>query len=140
MLRFLCPAVLVALSLGCGGSSKKPVHPVQGQVRYQGRPTPQAVVILHPEDAKDPAAPRPIGHVDDKGNFALTSYASDDGAPEGTYRVSVSWHLASRVPGRADETVTQNYLPARYGNPDTSNLRVTITKGSNRLDPITLTR
>ena len=51
----------------------------------------------------------------------------------------MSWNLASRVPGTGDETVTRNYLPARYGNPAASGLRVTITKGTNQLDPIALT-
>jgi hypothetical protein len=96
------------------------------------------MVTLHPVVGSSKDAVRPVGYADDNGYFALTSYQKGDGAPEGEYRVTVSWLLATKVRGAADEYVTRNYLPARYSAADRSGLRVTIAKGNNDLPPFEL--
>src|SRR4051794_24262711 len=85
--------VVVALAglVGCAGK-RKPVTPVQGQLTVDGTPAAQAVVVFHPVEGGDDV--RPTGTVDDQGNFKLTTYAPDDGAPEGEYLVSVTWYRA----------------------------------------------
>ena len=60
-----------------------PVYPVKGQVFYEGRPAAGAVVILH-RATMAAHAPRPRGRADAKGEFALTTYQTADGAPAGT--------------------------------------------------------
>src|SRR5687767_12131219 len=47
--------VLVA-ALGCSQSERLPVHPVEGQLTWQGQPLPSAFVVLHPKDAADARA------------------------------------------------------------------------------------
>jgi hypothetical protein len=134
-------AALVALALAalcpaCAKSGRKPVYPVQGQVLVKGRPAAQAQVTFHPLDG-GPDAVRPVGHVDEHGRFRLTTYGDGDGAPEGEYRVTVQWFLATRARG-SDEYQSVNYLPARYGRAETSGLRATITRGDNNLPTIDL--
>jgi hypothetical protein len=66
---------------------------------------------------------------------SLTSFRAGDGAPEGQYRVSVVWYLAS-TPRRAvegDETNVRNYLPEVYAHAETTPLRATISRGKNNL-------
>jgi hypothetical protein len=138
LLSMLVVLTLAALCPACS-SGRKPVHPARGQVLVKGRPATRAQITFHPVDETGPAIVRPVGSVDDKGNFTLTSYKEGDGAPEGEYRVTVQWFLATRTghPG-GDDTVAVNYLPERYGRADTSGLRVTINKGDNELPPFVL--
>ena len=135
-------AVLVALALAalcpaCAKSGRKPVYPVQGQVLVKGRPAAQAQVTFHPLEDGGPDSVRPVGHVDAQGRFRLTTYAEGDGAPEGEYRVTVQWFLATRA-GGSDEYQSVNYLPARYARAETSGLRATVTRGENDLPTIDL--
>jgi hypothetical protein len=128
----LAGAVLFAW--GCGNSDRKPVYPVHGQVLVDGQPAAEALVTFHPvRVGKD--SPRAVGNVDAKGNFRLTTYTQGDGAPEGEYQVSVHWFLATPVPDAAggEEHQTVNVLPARYADPGSSGLRVTVARGSNEL-------
>jgi hypothetical protein len=131
----LIAAGLVSLLPGCRKSARKPVYPVRGQVLYRGRPTAHALVTFHPLEDDGPAAVRPVAEADEQGRFTLTTYAAGDGAPEGEYRVTVQWLLASRsqFPGQGDDYVTSNYLPDRYGRPDTSGLQATVVPGDNEL-------
>jgi hypothetical protein len=129
---------LAALCPACARSGRKPVFPVQGQVLVKGRPAARAQVTFHPVEGSGPDTVRPVGHVDERGRFRLTTYAEGDGAPEGEYRVTVQWFLATRTRGGADDYQSVNYLPARYGRAETSGLRATVTRGDNNLPTIEL--
>ena len=97
---------------------------MKGQVLYEGKPATGAVVILHSShDGVD--ASRPRGRADANGEFALTTYETDDGAPAGTYVVTVEWRRAEDHPEQGTEL-----LPSAYGDPRTSKLRVTVTPQS----------
>jgi hypothetical protein len=122
----------------CAPSGRKPVYPVHGQVLLEGKPVPGAQVILHPLQDDDRDHPvRPLGQVGADGSFQLTTYDATDGAPEGTYAATVS---LLQKPRGAEGDVSQNLLPPRYANPQTSPLRVEIGKGQNELPPFQLTR
>jgi hypothetical protein len=133
----------LALSVaGCGGECRKPVFPANGQVLYDGKPIPHALVTLHPLDPADKDAARPHGKVDKDGNFVLTTYDANDGAPAGEYAVTVEWWLTSataRTP-EGDSPPPTNRLPARYARPETSKLRVRIEEGGNQIPLIKLSR
>src|SRR5205823_1996593 len=93
--RAIRPRLLLLLSLlaaGCG-DPRKPVYPVEGTVLVDGKPAARAIVTFQPVGDNSPTAVRPVGHVDEKGKFTLTSYRQDDGAPEGEYAVTVTWYL-----------------------------------------------
>jgi hypothetical protein len=129
-LALFCPA--------CSGPSHPPVYPVRGQILVKGKPAANAMVTLHPIGDNGRDTIRPVGYADDSGHFTLTSYEKGDGAPEGEYRVTVSWLLATKARGSADDYVTRNHLPVRYSAADRSGLRVTIAKGNNDLPPFEL--
>jgi len=129
-----CVGLALVVS-GCGGG-RKPVYPVHGEVRVNGRAPAHAMVTFHPVADDGPAAVLPIGSVDDQGRFTLTSYAAGDGAPEGEYRVTVAWFLSSGRPG--DDSPPANYLPVRYARPDTTPLHAVVHKGAANLDPFQL--
>lgn len=139
--------VAVATCTGCGDSSSagnKPVFPTQGTVTYLGQGAAGVVVTLHPSGANDPAAIYPHGTTDASGAFQLTSYVLNDGAPVGTYQVSLKWPDTSYQPRTPEERENMlmgerpDRFRGRYLNPATSNLTVTITEGENQLPPFDL--
>ena len=137
---FLSVTIIIPL-VGCGSDGRKPVYPTKGRVAFKGQPTPHAQVSLHPVGSADKDAPHPTGKVLDDGTFLLTSYHGNDGAPAGEYTVTVQWWLSTAKKGsREGDGETINRLPARYGRPETSGLKVRIEPGDNELPVIKLTQ
>ena len=113
----------------------KTLVPVKGRVLFEGKPVPYALVVFHPL-AEEGETIRPRGQVAEDGSFQLTSYAAQDGAPPGEYRVTVEWWLA-RTGSDAPPT---NRLPARYSKAATSRLQARIAEGTHELPTFKLTR
>lgn len=143
----------MALCVGCGGKDRLAVNPVRGRVEYQGRGIPGAVVIFHPmEDASDKAKKmRPFAYADGDGNFQLKTYVDGDGAPPGTYRVSIVASSGgpavergadvSASEGKAAPSPGVRIPPAvsqKYRSVDSSGIQVTIHEGENNLEPFAL--
>ena len=67
-------ALLLVLVVGC---SKQPtlveVHPVNGQVLFDGKPAAGATVVFHPKDRSN-TFPTPSAKADNQGHFSLTTY------------------------------------------------------------------
>jgi hypothetical protein len=136
---FRCPllkALTVAiLALGVAGCSKsrKPVMAVRGQVLYRGQPANGALVVFNPVGETDPKTVRPQGLVGGDGTFEMSTYGEKDGAPAGEYAVTFVWLIEN--PRTKKEF---SPLPLRYMHPDQSGVRVTVTQGSNQLQPFRL--
>jgi tetratricopeptide (TPR) repeat protein len=117
---------------GRGGRLR--VYPARGKATYAGQPMQNATIFLHPINVKDRLHPRPQATVDAEGNFVLTSYTKDDGAPVGEYKVTVQWFDTSNQTG-----MPVNVLPTKYAKPETSDITMRIDKAKeNLLPPITL--
>src|SRR5262245_36674275 len=86
------PAIALAVVLlgGCG-DGRAPVYPVTGQVLVKGKPADGAFLVFHPTGEVEANTPRPYATADAEGNFRLTTYTSGDGAPAGSFRVTVVW-------------------------------------------------
>ncbi len=82
---------------------------------------------------------RPYARTDEHGQFTVSTYGMNDGAPAGEYQVSVSWkgHLRDIPPDQRD--ALPELLPARYGDATTSGIRVRVAPGDNALETIDLT-
>ena len=90
----LAAALVAALVLpSCGGSDLRKTYPVTGTLTVDGKPAPAGVVVsLHPQFTETDRLPiHPRGATDDAGRFTITTYNTDDGAPEGEYVVTVEW-------------------------------------------------
>ena len=85
--------LLVVAAAGCGGEKKIAVHPVKGQVLYDGKPAAGVQVFLSPTSA--PMRPQipsnPYGKTDANGEFTITTFTDGDGAAEGGYQVIFHW-------------------------------------------------
>jgi hypothetical protein len=126
LLISLIPLVFV----GCGkGDSRTPTHAVRGKVTDGSKPLAHAQVVFHPI-ATTAGTPKPRAKTDANGEFSLTTYDGNDGAPAGQYKVSVEQLLAD--PKNPDAGPT-NRLPAKYADPEKSGLTATVNAGPNEL-------
>jgi hypothetical protein len=89
-------------------------------------------------DLKGPGTIPPVGTTDANGEFALTSYEPDDGAPAGKFQVTVFW--PEPIPEGADEEMFQpkDRLKEKYLDPETSQLSAEIPVGGAELAPFEL--
>jgi hypothetical protein len=127
LLAALVVSPVLLASAACGGPKRLPLYPVTGQVSFKGKPTPGALVVFQHLQHN---AVQPSGYVREDGSFQLTTYAKDDGAPEGEYTVMITWTERDARPDPKTGEVP-NRLPARYASPRTSGLRVKVEKGTN---------
>lgn len=96
MKRVVCLLPVLALAAGCGpGKAPVVVHPVSGQVNYNGKPAAGVQVFLLPTSA--PIVPdipsNPHGVTGSDGRFKLTTFTEGDGAAEGGYQVILLWPM-----------------------------------------------
>lgn len=121
-------------AVGCGsagppGPEKLPVVPAGGKVMFQGKPLPNASVSFQHAEGKV----APSGKTDAQGNFKLTTYGSEDGAPAGNYKVTVAVSAVQEIePGvlaPEPEGGFKSPIPEKYGNPATSGLTAEVPAG-----------
>ena len=140
--RLRAPAILALVCLAAGGcgdvlSDRVAVHPVKGSISFQGQPLVGAFLSLHSKGTS-PDAPAPRASVNPDGTFHLSTFESNDGAPEGEYVVTVKWYKPVKVKG---ELVSgPNALPIKYAHPHSAALEVNVASGENQLPPIQLKR
>ncbi len=138
--RLLLLLLLSLLVASCQRGVKfKTVYPVKGRVLVNGKPAEGVTVmfnLLNDPSLTDPSElyVKPKGKTDAEGWFTLTTYKGNDGIPAGNYAVTLFW-----VPkGFAGDFDKANKLPARYKDPETSEIKVTIAAKNNVLEPFDL--
>ncbi len=129
-LAMLCVTVMVS---GCEkGEARLSTFKVSGKVVQKGKAVPNATVVFHANRTEEGfIKPRAITKPD--GTFELTTYESGDGAPAGTYEVSIEQWLRAKP-----EESPENRLPAVLSNPTTSGLKATVADAVNDLSPFEL--
>jgi hypothetical protein len=146
MRKYVHPAIFVVacvclavLFSSCAKKSRSQVYPVHGQVfDKNNKPAAGALVIFHPVDKNGPDSAKPIARVDEKGNYALTTYEKNDGGPEGEYIITIQWLQPPANPFGADKE-GQDRLKGRYRDPKNSKLRFKIAnQPDNAVPPIQL--
>jgi hypothetical protein len=126
--------VLVSIT-GCSNESKPlPTFKTSGVVKYNKQPLAGALVLLI---ANNGSKEVPKGTTNEQGEFQLTTYAMNDGAPEGNYQVKVVKEPQGLDDG-ADNVVRTSSLPTKYSSEKTSGISVVIKSESNQLTPFEL--
>lgn len=138
---------VTALALGCSQGASDPnrpkTYPVTGTVTMGGAPVDGANVIFQLSDGSRSSS----GVTDASGNYTLSTFASEDGALPGEYRVAVTkYEKEAAASGQFDEstytepdpnapsTGPKNLLPAKYANAQSSGLTATVKEESNTID------
>lgn len=88
MFKKLVVCGLLAVVAGCGGPSNPPTHKVTGTVMFDGKPVEGASVTFKPEEGSSNQAA--VGTTLADGTYQLTSFAANDGAMVGAYKVVVT--------------------------------------------------
>lgn len=119
---FLIVGIVVVFA-GCGeppkGGPRVEVFPVSGEVFVGGEPAKGAFVNLHTAGAAVPSS----GQVDESGKFEIATYGQADGAPVGTYKLTVTWPAPQGISGRLDGP---DRLNGRYSDPAKSTFEVQV--------------
>jgi hypothetical protein len=111
------------------------LHPVEGQVLYEGQPAAGVQIVFHPAgDAS--ASLMPSGKTGDDGSFTLQTQPHGAGAPAGEYSVLATWYPAN---GRELDN-PRNKLSSKYADSAAPLLKANIKPGSNKLEPFRLTK
>jgi hypothetical protein len=126
--------------VGCAKKypDEKAVYPITAVLTVDGVPQEGLEVKLHDEVAGDPAKPTfPSGFSKADGKVSISTYADGDGAPAGTYKVTVQWREFNPLSmsfGGPDK------LKGRYSDPEKTELKWTVTESKlNDLGTVALT-
>jgi hypothetical protein len=122
-------ATLTVLPLACGNSNPVRVHPVRGEVYYNGRPAEGAVIHLHPRDKEKGRTA--FATINADGSFQLSTFGKNDGAAAGDYLVTIGWWDERKT----DEEVVYgpDKMGGRFNNAESSGLTATVKEGKNEL-------
>jgi hypothetical protein len=129
---------IVCLLSGCSAGPQAPAcAPVKGHVTYKGKPLAEAVVVLHHVGGDVEGHQKPTATTDPNGDFTLTTFNQNDGAPPGDYEITVE-QRALVTAGEEPVRSGPNVLPPKYAKPATSGLKYTVVDGENTIPPINL--
>jgi hypothetical protein len=134
MRRILAVALCLGLLALAGCSGRKTVYPVRGEVRdARGKPATGALVFFHPRATQEE---KPVGKVNEQGEFQLTTYTEKDGAPAGEYVLTLVWPTPKKTPFDSEGG---DQLRGTMAKPETSKVTFTVEATSeNRVPTITL--
>lgn len=93
---FAAAALLSLLACGCSRPpqpNRLETYPAHGKILFNGKPAADARVQLNPGADARLLGVYPHAIVQADGSFQLTTYRSRDGAPAGTYALTVTWPL-----------------------------------------------
>ena len=119
-------AGLLVIASGCG---KKDWGYLSGTVKINGQPVGPGTIQLQPIDATHAGAMASFG---DDGKYSVFSSGRKEGAHTGEYKVVV---FSGEEFGLEDSgPKPKSNIPARYSNPDTTDLTVSIEAGKKVFD------
>ncbi len=119
---------MVAGGGGGGGGGPKLV-PVRGKITLGGGPWPRPGTVNFTSDkGAQGTLNRPAtADFDAEGNFTATTFTAGDGLAPGKYKIGVTcWSVPMDMKNPA---AARSAVPAKYSNPQTSGLEVTVEPG-----------
>lgn len=123
-------AILTFAFVGCE-EGRPPLAPLRGRLLFNDKPVVGAEMVFHPQ-FEGPGW-RPTAVTGEDGSFEAGTLDPGDGAPEGSYKVTVVWHPAA---GEDGEDQGPNLLPERYSRVETTDLQA--QAGPDAAEPTTL--
>ena len=124
--------ITLAFVTGCTGNDyPNTTYPVSGRVQTSdGKPAAYVRVTLHSSKLVSEGDPfRPSAMTDDDGSFRLTTYETDDGAPQGDYAVTFRWAKPQKT---LFDPIPKDRLRNRFALPTENSLRCTIIEAESQ--------
>ena len=114
---FLATLTGIVLLGGCSGGSEPPapVYPVSGVVTYNGKPLVGADITF----ANAEAGRSSFGRTNDKGEYQLTTFSSNDGAVAGKSVVTIMKFETPPPTVNQPDVESPEYVPPGFGQPST---------------------
>jgi hypothetical protein len=156
--RFLVRALCVLISgivtvviVGCGDDGLSTRYPVSGYVTYNGTPLEVGTVTFYAVGGQNAEARGASGSISN-GKYTLSTIGGDDGAFPGEYVVAIAARKPDMSKAEANKTggsmhqddvakafkEAKSAIPKKYESTTTSQLKATVTNGSNKIDfPLT---
>jgi hypothetical protein len=126
--RLFALVVVAMTPLACGQSGPE-MASVSGKVTYNGKPVPKGTISFVPVTQGGRNA---VGEIGPDGSYKLQTEQPGDGAQLGDYKVTVSAHDEEVLQYIPKTPVKPKLLaPAKYENPNTTDLKATVKRGSN---------
>ena len=116
------------------GDGAPPTYPVRGELYFNGKPAVGARVRLFAIGNPKLEGLCPHGEVEADGSFRLMTYQTGDGAPEGTYALTVTWPL----PPPPGKELGKDRFRGKYADPRHPVREVRVTPGENVFEPVRL--
>jgi hypothetical protein len=118
---------------GCGRRSdgRLKSYPVHGRVTVDGKPTAGIYVFLNPAQQPTTHGIFPNAITNGEGEFWVSTYDAEDGAPLGDYVVTAKWPKGE---GLQVHSESPDRLKGRYADPAKSAFRITV-KEAKRTKP-----
>lgn len=128
------------ISAGCGGSKKpwEKTYPAKGVVTFEGKPLAGARITLVPQNAEFPSSVRPSATTNANGEFELTTFKKQDGAPAGEYKAVVHRYRVGGTPELPSPL--PNDMPQKYSKPESSDVKLVVTAPKTEFEPVVLTK
>lgn len=133
-------AITATVVVGCKPGHKGPATaPVTGVVAFNGEPVAGATIAFQPGEGGRSAA----GITDESGRYQLSTYARNDGAIPGDYKVVIVKYEATPsgsgtgkdyVPPDGPIPEPKSLIPKKYASAESSGLKATVATGQNTLD------
>jgi hypothetical protein len=118
---------LLACLVGCGEGKTAPVN---GRVKLKDGSDVSVLAGYSLTFEADGGKTSAVGDVNRDGTFKLSTYAANDGAVPGKYRVAIN----PRPNPDPDKPPSKSKLPAKYENLDTSGLTAEVKPGQNNIE------
>jgi hypothetical protein len=133
------------LLLGCGKAAPLTTE-IRGELKTTaGMPCGGAMIVFHPQEPNRVNAAKPLAFAEPDGSFVVRTFSDADGAEPGDYKVTVVWPQDKKAKEAKMSLSSEggeggggpDRLKGAYGDPNTTQLRVTIKAEGN--EPLKLT-
>jgi hypothetical protein len=156
LVRALCmltSGIVTIVIVGCGDDGLGSRYPVYGTVTYNGNPLEVGTVTFYAVGGKDAETRGASGSITN-GKYTLSTIGGDDGAFPGEYVVAIAARAPDMSLAKANQDrdggsmrqddvakaykTAKSAIPKKYESTTTSQLKATVTNGSNKIDfPLT---
>lgn len=136
-LSLVFPLVALLGLVGCGGNSNRPqTSQVKGMVTFDGKPLPSGSLLFVPTGG----GPTAQGKINEDGSYEMGTFAEDDGAVLGTFKVMITAYTQPKGgPGLPEDAINGNaasipLIPEVYGDLENSGLTATVAEEPNTIN------